>query len=71
MQLTLAEQLIRAREMADDWLEKPRYEWSEGYCAQLASLVTQIVWTEENSREFEDLESGSEGAMKESYQLIC
>ena len=29
MQLTLAEQLIRARETADDWLEKPRHEWLE------------------------------------------
>ena len=71
MQATLAEQLIKARETADDWLEKPRHEWLEGYCAQLALLVTQIIWTEETSRVFEDLESGSEGAMKESYQLIC
>ena len=42
----------------------------DGYCAQLALLATQIVWTEETIRTFDDLESGSESAMKEFLTLI-
>ena len=38
--------------------------------AQLALLATQIVWTEETIRTFDDLESGSESAMKEFLTLI-
>ena len=68
MQSTLAEILLLA--YAVDWLEKPREVWLEDYCAQLALLVTQLVWTEETARVFEDLESGSEGAMKDSLSVI-
>jgi len=71
MQHTLAEILIHAKETTDEWAEfKPREKWLEGYCAQLALLATQIVWTEETTRAFDDLESGSEGAMKDNLNLI-
>jgi dynein heavy chain len=33
-------------------------------------VVTQILWTEETNRVFEELESGSETAMKD-YKRIC
>jgi dynein heavy chain len=73
MMSVLAEILIASKNTADDWavdVEKPREKWLEDYCAQLALLSTQIIWTEETSRVFEDLESGSEGAMKENLALI-
>jgi len=44
--------------------------WLDGYCAQLALLATQIVMTEETIRTFDDLESGSESAMKEYLTLV-
>jgi dynein heavy chain len=37
----------------------------EDYCAQIALLATQILWTEEVSRAFEEIEGGSETAMKD------
>jgi dynein heavy chain len=55
-----------ARATAENWeMEKAREFWLEDYCAQLALVVTQIVWTEETARAFEDLEGGSETAMKD------
>merc|ERR1712054_381152 len=42
----------------------------EHYCAQLALVVTQILWTEETNRVFEEMESGSETAMKD-YKRVC
>ena len=44
--------------------------WIDQYCAQLALLATQIVWTEEVTRAFDDLESGSESAMKDYLAII-
>lgn len=51
-------------------MDKPRELWLDDYCAQLALLATQIVWTDETIRTFDDLESGSESAMKEFLTLI-
>jgi dynein heavy chain, axonemal len=68
---TLKEIAINAKETTEEWdLEKPREVWLDGYCAQLALLATQIVWTEATSRAFDDLESGSEMAMKEHLEKI-
>lgn len=54
-----------ARATAESWdLENKRHYWLEDYCAQIALLITQIIWTEEVNRAFEELESGGEGAMK-------
>jgi dynein heavy chain len=42
----------------------------EDYCAQIALLATQIMWTEETERAFDELESGGESSMKDSFQII-
>jgi dynein heavy chain len=71
MQDTLKAVILTAKETTDDWnVDNPREVWLDGYCAQLALLATQIVWTEEAVRTFDDLESGSESAMKEFLTLI-
>jgi len=71
MQDTLKTIIIHAKETTDDWaVDKPREKWLDDYCAQLALLATQIVWTEETIRTFDDLESGSESAMKEFLAVI-
>jgi dynein heavy chain len=63
--------LEQARNTADNWeVDRPREFWLEDYCAQLALVVTQILWTEETNRVFEELESGSETAMKD-YKRVC
>jgi len=50
--------------------DKPREDWVEGYNAQIALLTTQIVWTEDVTRAFDEMSGGSEGAMKEALELI-
>ena len=63
--------LENAKSSADNWdLDRPRELWVQDYCAQLALVATQIVWTEETERAFEELESGSETAMKD-YKKVC
>lgn len=48
MRLTLHDVLEVAKEKADNWeLEKPREEWLKDYCAQIALVATQIVWTQD------------------------
>ncbi|CAE8597984.1 unnamed protein product [Polarella glacialis] len=55
-----------ARTTADNWeVDNPRETWLEAYCSQLGLVATQIIWTEETGRVFEEIESGSETAMKE------
>jgi dynein heavy chain len=72
MQTTLKEILIDARDTTEEWdMGKPRHIWLNDYCAQISLLATQIVWTEETQRAFEELENGgSETAMKDSYNLV-
>ena len=71
MQDTLKKIIIHAKETTDDWnVDKPRELWLDDYCAQLALLATQIEWTEQTVRTFDDLESGSESAMKEFLTVI-
>ena len=71
MQTTLKEILIDAHATTDEWLiDKPREKWLDDYCAQLALLATQIIWTEETAKTFEDLESGGESAMKDYSQVV-
>ena len=69
---TMSKITIQCKESTDDWInpETPREMWIDNYCAQLALLATQIVWTEEVTKAFDDLESGSESAMKEYLQVI-
>jgi dynein heavy chain len=71
MQHTLREILEVAKGTADNWdIDKKRHEWLEDYCAQIALLATQIIWTEETGRAFDDIEGGSEFAMKDYLTLI-
>ena len=69
---TLQKTMVRCKESTEDWVgdQNPREKWIDGYCAQLALLATQIVWTEDTNRAFEDLESGSESAMKDYLQVV-
>lgn len=64
---TLMNVLDTSKSTADLWdLDgKKRHIWLEDYCAQIALLSTQIIWTEETEKAFDDLESGSETAMKD------
>ena len=63
--------LESARNSADNWeVDKPREIWLQDYCTQLALVATQIVWTEETARAFDELEGGSESVMKD-YKRVC
>ena len=72
MRSSLYEILCDAKSTCDIWdappqpdvPAKPREEWIGDYCSQLALLTTQIVWTEDVNRAFEELSSGAESAMK-------
>lgn len=71
MQSTLRDILEVAKGTADNWdIDKKRHEWLEDYCAQIALLATQIIWTEECYRAFEEIEGGSETAMKDYLTII-
>ena len=71
IQATLAEILETAWESAMQWgIEKERHEWLGDYCAQIALLATQVLWTEETARAFDDLEGGRETAMAEHLTQI-
>lgn len=66
MQNTLRDILEVAKSTADNWdIDKQRHLWLDDYCAQISLLATQILWTEETGRVFEDIEGGSETAMKD------
>ncbi|CAE8644925.1 unnamed protein product [Polarella glacialis] len=66
VRLALREILEQARNSADSWeMDRPRETWLDDYCAQLSLLASQIIWTEETSRAFEDMEAGSETAMRD------
>ena len=69
---TLMDVLETSKGTADLWdLDgKKRHVWLEDYCAQIALLATQIIWTEETEKAFDDLESGSETAMKDYLATI-
>lgn len=67
IRLALREILEQARTSAESWElgDRPRETWLDDYCAQLSLLATQVIWTEETTRAFEDMEAGSETAMRD------
>ncbi|CAE7620071.1 DNAH9, partial [Symbiodinium natans] len=67
VRLALREILEQARTSAESWEvgDRPRETWLDEFCAQLSLLATQIIWTEETARAFEDMEAGSETAMRD------
>lgn len=73
MRAVLYEVLETAKSTSELWDQggdKPREEWVKDYCAQITLLTTQIVWTEDVTRAFEDLAGGSESAMKDAQKTI-
>ncbi|CAD7941439.1 unnamed protein product [Amoebophrya sp. A120] len=71
VRLVLRDQMEVARGTAENWeIDNPREFWLEPYCAQIALLITMMVWTEETGRAFEEIEAGSETAMKD-YKRVC
>lgn len=61
MKVCLRQWLSLAKNSADNWeFEKKRDIWLEDYCAQIALVATQIIWTEEVNRAFDELEGGNE-----------
>lgn len=73
MRLTLYEVLEQSKATSEFWDNpdyKPREDWCADYPAQCALLTTQMVWTEDVTRAFEELQGGSETAMKEAFRLI-
>ena len=70
MKATLRDVLEAAKSTADNWdidVDKRRHVWLEDYCAQISLLATQIIWTEETARAFDELEGGTESAMKDHF----
>lgn len=64
--LTLKTVLRSAIDTAVNWEhEKPRHEWLFDYPAQVVLQACQIFWTEETESALEDLEAGSEDAVKQ------
>ena len=75
MRETLEEYLIQAKRKADAVMRNPekkksQMDWITEYCAQIALLVTQIIWTEDVHQAFDDIEGGMSNAMKECLQGI-
>ena len=76
MRNVLYDQLVLARSTAEAWennekeKDNPREFWLDNYCAQLSLVVTLVVWTEEVARAIEDMEGGSETAMKDYLKII-
>ena len=58
MQSTLADRLNEAKKSADNWaFAEPREKWLDKPCAQIALVTTQIMWTEEVARAFDEVEA--------------
>lgn len=64
IQKTLGVTLDASWDSAQHWgIDSTRDRWLEQYPAQIALLATQIMWTEETARAFDELEGGRETAM--------
>ena len=63
--------LVIALEEASLWdTERAREEWVAFHCAQIALITSQIVWTEETETALDDLENGTDDAVKK-YLDVC
>ena len=57
MRDSLRDILETAKNTAEHWgVEKDRHYWLEDYPAQISLLATQIVWTDETAKAFDELE---------------
>ena len=65
MRDTLRGCLVNALEEASLWdTDRAREEWVAFHCAQIALITSQIVWTEETETALDDLENGTDDAVK-------
>lgn len=72
MQDALKLQLEAAIESAANWdVDNPREQWLFNYAAQVVVLAAQVYWTEEVEGALEDMETGSEDAMKKYYSVCA
>ena len=77
MRVTLSEILDKAYSavewntatMNPDKLKDNRHTWLNPFPAQLALLVTQVVWTEEVEHALEATDGGDDGALKDYFNL--
>jgi dynein heavy chain, axonemal len=72
MQTTLRTVLRNSMDDANHWddVNRTREDWVMTVPAQIALVTSQIVWTDEVEKTFEELESGQEDAMKK-YNELC
>ena len=71
MRDTLRGSLDNSLTDASNWdTERPREEWVANYAAQIALVTSQIVWTEETETALDDLENGTDDAVKK-YLEVC
>merc|ERR1712196_405714 len=70
MRVQLEENLTNCKALADEYFSsneiapEKKMDWIEGYCAQIALLTTQIAWTDDVHKAFDDIEGGMTNAMK-------
>ena len=77
MRKTLADILVQAYADVNwntasgnpDKLKDDRHTWLNPFPAQLALLITQVVWTEEVEHALEATDGGDDGALKDYYEL--
>ena len=71
MQETLVDVLSQSMVATAAWeLDKPREEWVFTVPAQIALVSCQVIWTDDVEVAFEELEGGTEDAMKK-YSDVC
>ena len=61
---------VAAGQMSDKFPDSEKMDWISGFCAQIALLVVQIVWTEDVHQAFDDIEGGMSSAMKDCLVKI-
>ncbi|GAB9467560.1 hypothetical protein Gpo141_00004900 [Globisporangium polare] len=70
MQDTLRQRIFEAVESSALWgLDAARHTWVFDYPAQVALLASQVVWTEEVEAALEELENGTEDAVKKYWDV--
>ena len=70
MRVQLEENLCTCKALADEYFtsneipNEKKMDWIDNYCAQIALLTTQIAWTDDVHKAFDDIEGGMTNAMK-------
>jgi dynein heavy chain len=67
---------IKAKVEADEYMggtevkDEKRMDWIYNYCAQIALMTTQIIWTEDVHKAFDDIDGGMSNAMRDCLKGI-